>query len=169
MKEALNDSLQQELVQMAAADQDMRNRAMETGLWDESIDRTNTERLRAIVATYGWPTSSKVGAEGARAAWLIAQHADHDVDFQSECLDRMKQEPTGEVSLSNLAYLEDRVRVNRGQEQLYGTQFYGTGETLKPQPIADEAHLDERRASVGLGPFSDYAREIEEIDKNMKR
>jgi hypothetical protein len=27
---------------------------------------------------------------------------------------------------------------------------------LKPQPIEDPEHLDQRRAGVGLGPFAEY-------------
>ncbi|GIJ43043.1 hypothetical protein Vwe01_63680 [Micromonospora andamanensis] len=46
---------------------------------------------------------------------------------------------------------------------MYGTQFWygpdGTG-PLRPQPVEDPHHLDERRHSVGLGRFDDYANEL---------
>ena len=62
----------------------------------------------------------------------------------------------GEASARDQAYLEDRVRIFSGQPQLYGTQFMYDKDELKPQPIEDPEHLDERRAAVGLGPFAEY-------------
>ena len=40
--------------------------------------------------------------------------------------------------------------------QLYGTQFVYDEDELKPHPIEDPEHLDQRRAAVGLGPFAEY-------------
>jgi hypothetical protein len=168
MDQKLYNPLKEELVQMAEADQTMRNRAMQGEQWDLSIDAANTERLKVIVHEYGWPTSPEFGIEGSQAAWLIAQHADHDVDFQSECLELMKKQNPAELNPAHLAYLEDRVRVNQGRPQLYGTQFFGTGAELKPRPIEDKEHLDERRAKVGLGSFEDYKNQIEEIDRTSE-
>ncbi len=88
------------------------------------------------------------------------QHADHDPEFQAECLELMKALPTGEVRLSNLAYLEDRMRVNHHRPQLYGTQFYQEGEHFGPQPIEDEANLEGRRQAMGLESFEDNMRRV---------
>ena len=58
-----------------------------------------------------------------------------------------------------LAYLNDRVRMNEGCEQVYGTQIAAVDENGGvPWPVEDAEHLDERRASLGLDPFADYAR-----------
>ena len=62
----------------------------------------------------------------------------------------------GQASRAHLAYLEDRVRVNADQPQLYGTQFTVTDGELGPSPIEDRERLDERRAEAGLEPFADY-------------
>ena len=43
-----------------------------------------------------------------------------------------------------------------GRPQKYGSQFHTVGQDVLPWPIDDEAHLDERRAQVGLAPFNDY-------------
>lgn len=168
MDEKLSATVGQELVRMAETDQAMRNRAMQGETWDSAVDSVNTERLKAIVQEHGWPTISKFGLEASQSAWLIVQHADHDVDFQSYCLELMQNENSDNINLTHLAYLEDRVRVNRRQPQLYGTQFFGTGTELKPQPIEDEEHLDERRAKVGLDSFEEYKKQIEEIDRTSK-
>jgi hypothetical protein len=45
-------------------------------------DQAGTDRLREIVDGHGWPTCDVVGEEANRAAWVIAQHADQDVEYQ---------------------------------------------------------------------------------------
>jgi hypothetical protein len=97
------------------------------------------------------------GEDGAAAAWLLAQHADHDPVRQRAFLDALRGAVNqGEAFPAHLAYLEDRVRVNAGQPQLYGTQFTVTGGELGPHPIQDPKRLEERRAEAGLEPFADY-------------
>jgi len=97
-----------------------------------------------------------VGVEASNDAWLVAQHADHDLAFQKECLALLKNIPREDISLNNIAYLEDRILVTEHKPQLYGTQFQGRGSELKPQPIEDEAHVDERRKAMGLGTLEEY-------------
>ncbi|MFE2565945.1 DUF6624 domain-containing protein [Streptomyces mirabilis] len=160
-----DQELARELVAMAEADQAMRNRALETGVWDAAMDARHTTRLKEIITCHGWPTVSLVGPEAASAAWLLAQHADHDPDFQGRCLALMQQLPIGEVSPAHLAYLEDRVRVNTGRPQRYGTQFHGGGATFRPRPIEDLEQLDTRRHSVGLPPFAQYQEQLARRDK----
>ena len=47
--------------------------------------------------------------------------------------------------------------MNEGREQLYGTQMTAeAGEDPAPWPIEDAAHVDERRAGVGLGSLDEY-------------
>jgi hypothetical protein len=97
------------------------------------------------------------GEDGAAAAWLLAQHADGDPVRQRAFLDALRGAAgQGEASPAHLAYLEDRVRVNAGQRQLYGTQFTVTGGQFGPHPVDDPQRLDERRAEAGLEPFADY-------------
>jgi hypothetical protein len=123
------------------------------------VDVRNTDRLREIVQAHGWPGYSLVGEQGAEHAWLIAQHSDTQLDFQREALGLLTQAVAeGDASPKHLAYLTDRVRMNEGREQLYGTQMCGAldGRPV-PWPVADPEGLDERRAAVGLGPFAEYA------------
>src|SRR5207249_4343984 len=93
-----------EIARMAEADQLMR-----TGAFDPGVDRRNTARMKEIIAAVGWPTRSKVGDQAEHMAWLLVQHADLDPNFQKECFALMSAEQAGEVCLSHLAYLEDRI------------------------------------------------------------
>lgn len=125
------------------------------------VDEANRARLKEIVRDYGFPGNRLVGVMGAQAAWLIAQHSDNDRAFQKEylaLLEKAVAEKDAEANL--LAYLTDRVRVDEGQPQLYGTQWQGDG---KPAPIEDEASLEKRRKAVGLEPFSEYSTRMSEL------
>lgn len=123
----------------------------------QCIDQENTRWLADVVSARGWPGRTLAGEDGAAAAWLLAQHADRDPAQQQAFLDALRGAAgQGEASVSQMAYLEDRVRVNAGQPQLYGTQFTETDGELRPHPIGDPRRLDERRAEAGLEPFADY-------------
>jgi uncharacterized protein DUF6624 len=125
------------------------------------LDARNTARMKQIVSRYGWPGRSLVGEEGADAAWLLVQHADRDLAFQKECLAKLQAAfRAGEASGQNVAFLEDRIAVAEGRLQTYGTQFQGKGAELAPAPIEDQAHVDERRKSVGLNSMAEYEKEM---------
>lgn len=143
--------ISQEIKKMYEADQAMRERWEEGDFSDEDLDKAHTSRMKEIIEEIGWPTASKVGTDVAENAWLLVQHSDHDVDFQSLCLELMKQEPDSEVKKVNVAYLEDRVRVNQGRGQLYGTQFSQEANRHIPRLIEDEENVDKRRAEMGMG------------------
>jgi hypothetical protein len=121
-----------------------------------SIDEQNIRRLEEIIATYGWPGNTQFGSRAAMAAFLILQHS--DISYQKKYLPLAKAAAVkGEMQASSLALLEDRVRLREGQKQIYGSQVTrnGAGE-WEPLPVEDEAKVDVLRASVGLGPISEY-------------
>ncbi len=149
---------------MVAHDQAMRyQNELKSDLWDSTVDERNTARMKRIVDEIGWPTISKVGYEPSHGAWLLVQHSDKDVSFQIRCLDLMKaallQE---EVESKDVAYLEDRVRVNQGLHQIYGTQFTQINGRHVPRPILHPARVDEYRAKMGLGTLADGILHISE-------
>src|SRR4051794_39708139 len=150
--------LRAELLKMKDVDQAARQAAIEANFKDAAlnqrmtdVDRVNTRRLRAIVGESGWPAASMVGPDGASAAWLLVQHADLDVDFQERCLNLMAPlAAADEASKKDLAYLTDRVLVNRRRPQRYGTQWDEVDGDFVLKPTEDPERLDERRGAVGL-------------------
>ncbi|WP_163619554.1 DUF6624 domain-containing protein [Microbacterium sp. B35-30] len=153
-------ALSAELIEMLA--QDQADRLAGDG---DGTDEERTERLREIIVAHGWPTYSLVGEEAEDAAWAIAQHSDHDPDFQREAREWLRiAVENDDASPGNLAYLTDRIAVGAGEPQTYGTQI-GCGEDgpTPSTPIADEAAVDERRAEAGLAPLADYYAELEAV------
>jgi hypothetical protein len=62
-----------------------------------------------------------------------------------------------EINPQHLALSIDRVRVEAGKPQVYGSQLHeGKGGKLEPDRIEDREHVDERRAAMGMEPLADY-------------
>ena len=117
------------------------------------------EAERPAIADYYFAAklSCRADRKEPMAAWLLVQHADHDVTFQRECLRLLEAAVRlGEASRQHLAFLTDRALVNQGKCQVYGTQFRVEG----PHPIEDEADLGTRRLRMGLTAFEQYKREM---------
>lgn len=164
-------SISHELEAMLAKDQEGRaeiNEAMkrfapdspEVGkLWFEQDrrDKENFARLEAMIEADGWPKRSVVGEKAATAVFLILQHAPHEAQVRYLPLFR-EAVRTGEASKSQLALLEDRVLLQSGKKQLYGSQLVDHGDGLVFHPIEDEANVDRRRAEMGLEPIAEYAK-----------
>lgn len=157
-----------ELLQMMTVDQSAREAAISGTFKDsmanrrmDEVDRTNTRSMRAIVDRYGWPALSMVGEDGAHAAWLLAQHADRDIAFQEHCLRLMEPLLTGgQVSKPDFAYLTDRVLVNQGRLQRYGTQMLEVNGEYEPQPVEAPENLETRRVTMGLPTMTKYKKKM---------
>jgi hypothetical protein len=174
-----NPALRAELLERVDKDQAIRRELIDKGV-DRSnedvvargraIDADNLERLKAIVAEYGWPGPALVGKDGTEAAFLLLQHA--DLPFQKQMLPLVEAAYRGQqLSGQNYALLTDRVLVREGRKQRYGTQFQIKERDLIPDPIEDDAAVDERRASVGLPPLADYLKFMREMyfPKRLRR
>jgi len=83
-----------------------------------------------------------------------------DEELRRDCWPGVGRISGSVTGLGAEAYLKDRVRVNAGGSQLYGTQFTAAAGTLRPHPIEYPARLDERRAQAGLEPHADYEARI---------
>lgn len=162
MKE-INPAIKNELLQRAEAEQALR---MEWGDSDNeelrlkvlAQDTENTAFLKGILKSSGWPKTSEVGKETAMAAWLIVQHSP-DKAFRRHCLELMQEVPN-EVEPQNLARTIDRVRIEEGQKQYFGTHFMKDEDgSWIPMPIEDEEHVEERRTKYGLPTLEEKVQE----------
>lgn len=116
----------------------------------------HADRFRQLLEHEGWPTAARVGEDAARGAWLVAQHADTQLDVQRLALRFLGEAVArGEASRRDLAFLQDRVAVNEGGLQRYGTQIADVvdGQPV-PWPCSDPDRLDELRAEVCIEPFA---------------
>jgi hypothetical protein len=124
----------------------------------ERLDSENRDILKSLIDRWGWFRKTDWGEKADSDAWLLAQHSDKDVPFQKRVLGML--EPllaSGDTSRQHYAYLFDRVAVNEGRPQRYGTQGFCTGPgTWSPRRIEDHLTVDSRRRDMGLSTLADY-------------
>lgn len=115
------------------------------------IDSTHNIRIHRIIQKYGYPTTKLIGKKGMSYFWILIQHQDYDTDLQEVCLANCG------FASKDVVYLTDRVLINQGQKQRYGTQFKRDPKTKQiiSQPIANVKEVDKRRKEVGLGPLKE--------------
>jgi hypothetical protein len=144
---AHDTALRDELLALAADTDPARRSARADRLWSILDD------------IEWWPGWRRVGSDGAHAAWFVAQSAIDDVGLQHRCLGLLEHAVAcDDADPVHLAYLTDRVRMNDGLDQLYGSQFVvGANGGLEPWPVDDPVAVDARRARLGLAPLADHA------------
>lgn len=158
-----------QLIAAARHDIETRTRLAASGaLFDgyhpemEAVHDENAALLTRAFDAIGWPGRHVLGEDGARAAFLILQHAIGHPALQRRGLALMLEAiPQGQANALDAAYLSDRIAVHEGREQTFGTQFdWDANGQISPSPVRDPATLDERRATVGLPPMADSIAEM---------
>jgi len=124
------------------------------------IAKDNSSWLENKINKIGWLSSDIVGKDGECYAWLIVQHSDFNVIFQEKCLKLIKKLPFTKERRGHIAYLTDRILVNKGKKQIYGTQFREDGVC----PIKNKKELEKRRKMMGLGSFKKYHKLMKKIN-----
>ncbi|MCO4780707.1 MAG: hypothetical protein KC646_00175 [Candidatus Cloacimonetes bacterium] len=149
------------LIKMGAVDQDMR---LGKTKYDVKVDQQHITTLKAIIKKIGWPTIDKVGAQASHFAWLLVQHADFDLDLQKTVLQYLKTLKPDQFNPNEIAYLTDKILIQEGKKQIYGTQFkVDKDKNIVPEPISDYKELDKRRATLGLENFKSYLSKLYSI------
>ena len=121
-------------------------------------DSINLIKVKAILDQYGWLGADVVGQQGNTTLFLVIQHA--DLATQEKYLPIMREAvKNGKAQGSHLALLIDRVEMENGRPQLYGSQITGENGKAAIYKIADEANVNKRRAEVGLQPLEQYVKQ----------
>jgi tetratricopeptide (TPR) repeat protein len=118
-------------------------------------DSINFSIVEGIVKKYGWLGSYQIGEDGNKILMMVIQHADLETQEKYLPLIRASVE-RGETSAASFAFLEDRMRLYKGEYQVYGTQVVKDGDEYKVFPISDPANVDTRRAELGFEPLEEY-------------
>jgi hypothetical protein len=119
----------------------------------KKLDQANAKWLKAVLLQRGWPTYTLVGKKAADGAWMLVQHADHDVQFQKRCLRLMRalyRRRPREISKKRIAFLTDRICYNEGKPQIFGIMFDIKGVKATPYPIRNPNTVNKRRRAYGL-------------------
>lgn len=140
----------------------------------DSVFATNFEKAKIIFKKYGFPGYSMVGKETSTDFWLIVQHLDKYPEFQRLVLKAMDVEvKKNNANPSNYAFLFDRVKINAGEKQLFGTQVTyevaTTGRAVPKLGLIDPANVDRLRKDYGLEPLNEYLNMMTNLHFNMNK
>jgi len=175
IEEVENKLLQIELISMYVDDQATRGNLMNdiilkygldtTGMAHKNeggVDRRNRKRLKEIINEVGFPNKKMVGKDAMDGIFFIIQHSDGDKEWQKSQLPKIESAvKNGDMESQDYAYLYDRIKINSGEKQLYGTQFLNVDPVLKTFELADTEdidNLDKRRMEIGMMPIEMYKR-----------
>jgi hypothetical protein len=97
-----------------------------------------------------------VGGQANSTLFLVIQHA--DTATRQKYLPMLRAAVKEKKALpGQLALMEDRVALAEGRRQVYGSQLADDGRAaghFYVSPLEDPDHVDERRASMGLGTMA---------------
>lgn len=146
-------------------------------LWEtiKEKDKINLTKVTEILDAHGWLGPDVIGVQGNTTLFLVIQHS--DMETQEKYLPMMREAAQkGDANANDLALLEDRLALKKGEKQIYGSQVGmnpKTGEYFV-LPLIDPDNVDNRRAEVGLGSMQDYVSnwgmtwDVEEYKRNYK-
>jgi hypothetical protein len=122
----MNKLLAEKFIKMAKIDQEIRFLAVKTSKKNKeltvanyaiyAIDLGHNGIIHRFIKKFGYPTKKLIGPEALKAFWLLIQHQDLDSWLQEECLKKCDFDKTEKE------HLTDRVLVNMGKTQRFGTQ-----------------------------------------------
>lgn len=120
-------------------------------------DSINLDKVKFILDNHGWLGADVIGKPGMSTLFLTIQRADQAT--QVKYLPMMREAvKNGKARGSSLALLEDRLALEQGRRQIYGSQVAKDVESqlMYVFPIENPEGVDSRRAEIGLPPMAEY-------------
>lgn len=134
-------------------------------LVNDIVERNDAKNIKVVdkILKNGLPQG--LTEESYKTIWIVIDHT--SLEKQEQYLPLVEQMATeGYVGVDEYAILYDRVAMGQNRHQRYGCQLvqFGTvdAQKLYVWPIEDGAKVDSLRNTVGMSPFSDYLKDIEE-------
>jgi hypothetical protein len=168
------DSLNNVLENVLAKDQELRKQldsisnkfgdgSKELNEYWQKINFTDSLNLlivKSILDTYGWLHGKVVTAKAKDAIFLVIQHS--NLSVQQQYIKLLKKAAAKESALLiDFAYLFDRILMQLGKFQHYGTQLFSSNNgNMVLYPIKDELNVNSRRRKVGLNSIQEYCSQI---------
>lgn len=117
------------------------------------VDARLIRQVDSLVAIHGYLGKSKVGEYHKSVMFLVIQHNPDEkyLPMLTAAADK------GELYWSSVALLVDRVKTEKGEPQVYGSQSQVWFDGRKQlYPIEDEPNVNVRRAKIGMVPLEVY-------------
>lgn len=126
--------------------------------------------LADVIKEYGYPGFRLVGPEGSHHFFVLVQHCDSIPRFQQRVLRLMRKAVSRQDADGKwYGYLVDRVALNAGKLQVYGTQITFNGQQALPKPLRKPATVNQRRAKLGMEPLEAYLAKATEFHHKINK
>jgi hypothetical protein len=150
------EDIRKELGERAKKDQAVRSDPSQSSKMGE-VDASNVGYIRALVEKVGWIDVDRFGPRTSVNAFLLVQHSG-ELPLMTAVLPFIERDARRFPDFAQpYTLLYDRVELNLGQKQRYGTQIHtdaaGNPEVL---PLEDPAHVDNFLKELKLPPLSEY-------------
>jgi len=158
-----NPGLVDQIERMSRVDQQVRQQKNVDAAEMAEADARHALALQEILNRYGVPTYAMVGPQAADDFIIMIQH--QPPRFRQQVLPKLKSlVDAGQADPGSYALVYDLSQRDMGMKQLYGERLEcQAGETMHEAPIEDEAHVNQRRAELGLMRIELYARLVAEM------
>jgi hypothetical protein len=169
-------SLEKELIFLRDKDQSIRKEYHETVKkhGNTSIEATkimgkirkqdsiNISVLISLIERCKWGNLHKVSRDAMKGIFYTLQHA--DLATREKYFSNLAEAATkGKIEMKYIAMMQDRIKVNKNEKQIFGTQIHCELNNGKENcflwPIENESEVDLRREKVGLVPLAQYLKE----------
>lgn len=134
------------------SDQEMRTTGEEI---NPEVDRQNLSTVISLIEKCGMPSLEDVNEEQMTTIWIVLQHGDHA--NRKKYLPLLeKAAKKGDLKATQIAMMKDRILMDDGEPQIYGTQVTKSGNEWVLYELADPETVNQRRAEIGFEPLQDY-------------
>ncbi|MBK9256927.1 MAG: hypothetical protein IPM42_15705 [Saprospiraceae bacterium] len=118
---------------------------------DPETDHKNLEIVISLLNKCGIPTLNEVNRDEMSAIWLVIQHS--DVKWMKSYLPLLEASAkNGDLEWHQIAMTRDRILINDGKPQVYGSQIIDN----KLANLYEPEYVNQRRAAMGMGPIEEY-------------
>lgn len=138
------------------------------------LDSVNLKTVTSILDKYNWLGVYNVGLKGSMAMEMVMVHADSStkIKYYPNMFTSLVK---GRISFGNYALFEDKLNVQTGRYQYYGSQVrYESNSKVLVLPVFEPDSLDIRRKKMHLEPMAQYLKrnfnaqwDLEEYKKKL--
>ena len=134
-------------------DQGMRQNG---NLIDTAIEHQILNKSISIIENCGMPTLNEVNEHQMMGLWLVFQHTHHNIRKKYFPL-FVESAEKGDLKMSQIALMEDRILMMEGKPQTYGSQVQaGCTTDWELYNLANPETVDKRRLKMGMKPLKEY-------------
>ena len=124
------------------------------------IDLKNGLRVQQIIDAYGWLGIDDIGEDANETLFLCIQHI-NELTVQTKYLPLLREAvKQGNAKGWHYAFLTDRILMNQGKPQVYGTQTITSNNKVFIVPLENPDKVDELRKEIGLAPLNNYMQDF---------